>query len=128
MPDILIVEDNAVNRKLISLLLTRAGYTSGTAEHGQEALAALDREPFRLVLMDMMMPVMNGYEATKAIRAHPQHRHIPIIALTANAMHGEEDRCRTAGADDYIAKPYTKDRILSAIAALLATKATSAAS
>ena len=126
MADILIVEDNPVNRKLISLLLNRAGYSFGLAENGVEALEMLERDEFRLVLMDMMMPVMNGYEATRAIRAHPRHRAVPVIALTANAMRGEEEKCREVGCNDYIAKPYSKDRILSAIGALLARPAAGA--
>ena len=119
MADILIVEDNPVNRKLISLLLNRAGYSFAVAENGVQALEQLDKDQFKMVLMDMMMPVMNGYEATKAIRAHPKHKAMPVIALTANAMRGEEEKCREAGCNDYIAKPYSKDRILAAIGSLL---------
>ncbi len=120
MADILIVEDNPVNRKLISLLLNRAGFSFAIAENGAEALEQLDKGDFRLVLMDMMMPVMNGYEATKAIRANPKLKSLPVIALTANAMRGEEEKCREAGCSDYIAKPYSKDRILAAINTLIA--------
>jgi CheY-like chemotaxis protein len=116
MPDVLVVEDNAVNRKLIGLLLGRAGYTWEAVGEGSLALAALRRASYRVVLMDMMMPGMNGYEATAAIRAEPAISALPVIALTANAMHGEEARCRAAGCDDYVAKPYSKERILGAIA------------
>ncbi len=126
MTDILIVEDNPVNRKLISLLLNRAGYTFALAENGVQALEQLDKIEFKLVLMDMMMPVMNGYEATKAIRAHAKHKALPVIALTANAMRGEEEKCREAGCNDYIAKPYSKDRILAAIGSLLQKPSTPA--
>ncbi len=119
MADILIVEDNPVNRKLISLLLNRAGYSFAVAENGVQALEQLDKDEFKLVLMDMMMPVMNGYEATKHIRNDAALRHLPIIALTANALRGEEDRCREAGCDDYIAKPYTKERLLAAVASAM---------
>ncbi len=127
MADILIVEDNPVNRKLISLLLNRAGYSFAVAENGVQALEQLDKDEFKLVLMDMMMPVMNGYEATKAIRMHPKHKVLPVIALTANAMRGEEEKCREAGCNDYIAKPYSKDRILAAIGSLLPKPSTPAA-
>lgn len=119
MADILIVEDNPVNQKLIAFLLARAGYTYEIAENGVEALERLERNTFKLVLMDMMMPVMNGYDATKAIRANPKIKHLPVIALTANAMKGEDEKCRAAGCSDYLAKPYSKDQILNAIAMLL---------
>jgi CheY-like chemotaxis protein len=119
MPDILIVEDNPVNQKLIAFLLARANYTYEVAENGQVALELLRRSPFRLVLMDMMMPVMNGFEAIRAMRADPALAKIPVIALTANALKGEDDKCRAAGCNDYIAKPYSKEQVLNAIARLL---------
>ncbi len=122
MPDILIVEDNQVNQKLIAFLLARSSYTYDIAENGAVALQKLEAQPFRLVLMDIMMPVMNGYDTTRAIRAHPALRHLPVIALTANAMRGEEEKCRAVGCDDFIAKPYSKDVVLSAIARLLERK------
>jgi CheY-like chemotaxis protein len=119
MSDILIVEDNPVNQKLIAFLLARAGYTYEVAENGADALQRLDRSQFKLVLMDMMMPVMNGYDATKAIRANPKLKNLPVIALTANAMKGEDEKCRAAGCSDYLAKPYSKDQILNAISILI---------
>ena len=119
MSDILIVEDNPVNQKLIAFLLTRAGYTYEVAENGADALRRLDQSQFKLVLMDMMMPVMNGYDATKAIRANPKLKDLPVIALTANAMKGEDEKCRAAGCSDYLAKPYSKDQILNAISILI---------
>jgi CheY-like chemotaxis protein len=119
MPDILIVEDNPVNQKLIAFLLARSGYTYDIAENGKSALERLEQSGYRLVLMDMMMPVMNGYDATRAIRAHPKHKALPVIALTANAMKGEDEKCRAVGCDDYIAKPYSKDQILAAVAKLI---------
>jgi CheY-like chemotaxis protein len=120
MPDILIVEDNPVNQKLIAFLLARSGYSYDVAENGAVALDRLEHAAYRLVLLDMMMPVMNGYDTIKAIRAQDRFKHLPVIALTANAMKGEAEKCRAAGCDDYIAKPYSKDQILGAIAALLA--------
>ena len=119
MPDILIVEDNPVNQKLIAFLLARSQYTYDIAENGAVALDRLEKSTYRLVLMDMMMPVMNGYDATKTIRSNPKHQHLPVIALTANAMKGEDEKCRQVGCDDYIAKPYSKDQILSAIHRLI---------
>ncbi|GDY11507.1 hypothetical protein LBMAG53_03840 [Planctomycetota bacterium] len=124
MPDILIVEDNPVNQKLIAFLLARSGYSYDIAENGAIALDRLDKAAYRLVLLDMMMPVMNGYDAIKAIRSQDRLRHLPVIALTANAMKGEAEKCRAAGCDDYIAKPYSKDQILGAIATQLARSAT----
>lgn len=119
MSDILIVEDNPVNQKLIAFLLARAGYTYEVAENGADALRRLDQSQFKLVLMDMMMPVMNGYDATKAIRANPKLKNLPVIALTANAMKGEDEKCRAVGCSDYLAKPYSKDQILNAISVLI---------
>ena len=119
MPDVLVVEDNPVNRKLIGLLLGRAGYTWQAVGEGRAALAELHRDRYRVVLMDMMMPGMNGYEATAAIRADPALSGLPVVALTANALHGEEARCRAVGCDDYVAKPYAKERILGAIAGFI---------
>lgn len=119
MPDILIVEDNPVNQKLIAFLLARANYTYEVAENGLVALELLRKSSFRLVLMDMMMPVMNGFDATRAMRSDPKLAKLPVIALTANALKGEDDKCRAAGCNDYIAKPYSKEQVLNAIARLL---------
>jgi CheY-like chemotaxis protein len=115
MSDILIVEDNPVNQKLIAFLLARAGYSYEVADNGAVALERLEQGQFKLVLMDMMMPVMNGYDATKAIRSSQKLRNLPVIALTANAMKGEDEKCRSVGCSDYLAKPYSKDQILNAI-------------
>jgi len=117
--DILIVEDNPVNQKLIAFLLARAGYTYEVAENGQVALELLRRQSFRLVLMDMMMPVMNGFEATRQIRADPALSRMPVIAMTANALKGEDEKCQSAGCNAYIAKPYSKEQVLSVIERLL---------
>lgn len=120
MPDILIVEDNPVNQKLIAFLLARASYTFEVAANGLAALELLRKARFRLVLMDMMMPVMNGFDAARAIRADPKLSHLPVIALTANALKGEDQKCRDAGCNDYIAKPYSKEQVLNCIAKHLA--------
>lgn len=120
MPDILIVEDNPVNQKLIAFLLARAGYSYEVAENGLVALERLKKDgDYRLVLMDMMMPVMNGFDATRAIRADPRFARLPVIALTANALKGEDAKCQAAGCNDYIAKPYSKEQVLTAITRLL---------
>ena len=106
---ILLAEDNAVNQKLASRLLEKRGHTVTVTENGKAALAALETEFFDLVLMDMQMPEMDGFEATKAIRESEQRsargRHIPIIALTAHALKGDQERCLAAGMDAYVSKP-----------------------
>jgi two-component system sensor histidine kinase/response regulator len=104
---ILLVEDNAVNQVLAARLLAKRGHTVITAQNGREALAALEREPFDLILMDLQMPVMGGLEATAAIRERERGtaKHIPIVAMTAHTLSEDRERCLDAGMDDYIAKP-----------------------
>jgi len=110
---ILLVEDNAVNQRLTVRLLEKRGHRVVVAGTGVEALAALEREPFDLVLMDVQMPEMDGFEAAAEIRRrealHASDNgaapHIPIIAMTAYAMKGDEQRCLAAGMDGYVAKP-----------------------
>ncbi|MDR3673528.1 MAG: ATP-binding protein [Holophaga sp.] len=103
---ILVVEDNALNRKVVVTMLKKLGYQADVATNGADALAALDRASYRLVLMDCQMPEMDGFEATGRIRARPDAvARIPIVALTANAMEGDRDQCLAAGMDDYLPKP-----------------------
>jgi signal transduction histidine kinase/CheY-like chemotaxis protein len=102
---ILIVEDNIVNQKVIKGLLTRKGYRMETAPDGSQALAMMEHYAFDAVLMDVQMPVMDGLEATRRIRAVDQWRKIPIIAMTAHAMSGDRERCLAAGMDAYLSKP-----------------------
>jgi len=104
---VLVAEDNDVNRKFIARLLQRRGYTVGLAGDGREALDALAREPWDIVLMDVQMPVLDGFGATRAIREQEKTtgEHLPIVALTAQALTGDEGRCREAGMDAYVAKP-----------------------
>ena len=106
--DVLLVEDHQVNQKLVIGLLERWGQRVTLAENGREAIEAIGRGHFDIVLMDMMMPVMDGLEATRRIRASATENglpHLPIIAMTANAMQGDREACLEAGMDDYIAKP-----------------------
>ncbi|MCZ8235695.1 MAG: response regulator [Inhella sp.] len=106
---VLVVDDNAVNQRVVSAMLQRFGCSVEVAGNGQEACGMVELLPFDLVLMDCQMPEMDGYEATRTIRAReadaPSPRHLPIIALTADAMEGNAERCRNAGMDDFLSKP-----------------------
>lgn len=103
---ILLVEDNAINTKVVVNLLTKAGYQVDTAENGAQALEAVQRKTYDLILMDVQMPVMDGLEATLHIRAREGNaRHTPIIAMTAHAFREDIQRCLACGMDDYLAKP-----------------------
>jgi two-component system, sensor histidine kinase and response regulator len=114
---VLLVEDNAVNRRLATVLLQKHAYTVIPAENGKEALDILERERVDTILMDVQMPVMNGFEAIHAIRAREQTTgaHMPIVALTAHAMKGDRERCLAAGADEYVAKPIRLAELLEAM-------------
>ena len=103
---VLLVEDNRINQVLATTLLKQAGHEVDLATNGAEALEAVQREPYDVVLMDVQMPVMDGLEATRRIKAlEAPHGSIPIIAMTANAMSEDRDRCLEAGMDDYLSKP-----------------------
>ena len=115
---ILLAEDNAVNRLLAVRLLEKRGHAVTVAGNGKEALAALEKQPFDLVLMDVQMPEMDGFEATAAIRDKEKHSgsHLPVIAMTAHAMVGDRERCLAAGMDDYITKPIRPDDLTAVLA------------
>lgn len=110
---ILLVEDNPVNQLVAKGMLGKLGCEVVISSHGGEALEALARDTFDLVLMDCNMPVMDGYEATRLIRQNSDWRDLPIIALTANAMPEERERCKTAGMSDYLAKPFHREELSS---------------
>jgi len=110
--NILLVEDNPVNQLVAKGMLSKLGCNVTVASHGGEALAYLERSPFDLVLMDCNMPVMDGYEASRQIRRSGRWHDLPIIALTANAMPEERERCRAAGMSDYLAKPFRKGELV----------------
>jgi two-component system sensor histidine kinase/response regulator len=114
---ILLAEDNAVNQILARRLLEKRGYAVVVARTGKEALAAWTREPFDLILMDVQMPEMDGFEATAAIRAAERSKgsHTPIIAMTAHAMAGDRQRCLEAGMDEYVSKPIQAQTVYDAI-------------
>ena len=119
---ILLAEDNLVNKRVAVHMLKKNGYQVTVAWNGQEALVALERERFDLVLMDVQMPEMGGLEATAAIRKKEETTggHVPIIAMTASAMQGDEDLCRQAGMDDYVSKPVQIRELIEKIDAQLA--------
>ena len=114
---VLLAEDNPVNQKLVTTLLEKRGHRVVLAGNGREAVAALEAGTFDLVLMDMQMPEMDGLEATRLIRAREASvgGHIPIIAMTANAMAGDRERCLEAGMDAYVSKPIQREEFFSAI-------------
>ncbi|MFC1833782.1 response regulator [Thermodesulfobacteriota bacterium] len=115
--DILLVEDNPINREAASTVLRKMGYSVWVAEDGREALATLDDRDFDLILMDVLMPAMDGIETTKAIREREEAtgEHIPIVAITAYAMKGDRQRFLDAGMDDYVSKPMKSRDLQAAI-------------
>ena len=114
---ILLAEDNVVNQRLAAKVLTKRGYLVVVAGNGKEAVAAFEREPFDVVLMDVQMPEMDGFEATAVIREKEKEKggHIPIIAMTAHAMKGDRERCLEAGMDEYVSKPIRPQIVVDAI-------------
>ena len=112
---VLLVDDDARNIFALSSVLERRGMQVLTATTGREAIALLESEPgVAIVLMDIMMPEMDGYQTMEVIRANPAFRRLPIIALTAKAMKGDREKCVEAGASDYLAKPVNVEQLLSA--------------
>jgi two-component system, cell cycle response regulator DivK len=119
MPRILLVEDNEMNRDMLSRRLVRNGYEVFVAMDGQQgADMALSQQP-DLILMDMSLPVIDGWEATRRIKANDATRRIPVIALTAHAMAGDREKAIQVGCEDYDTKPVEMSRLLGKIAALL---------
>ena len=119
MPRILLVEDNEMNRDMLSRRLARNGYQVVLAMDGQQgADMALSEQP-DLILMDMSLPVIDGWEATRRIKANDATRRIPVIALTAHAMAGDREKAMEAGCQDYDTKPVEMSRLLGKIAVLL---------
>jgi CheY-like chemotaxis protein len=120
MPKILLVEDNEMNRDMLSRRLVRSGYEVLIAEDGARGVAVATSDRPDLILMDMSLPVIDGWEATRQIKATPELRNIPVIALTAHAMATDRDRALEAGCDDYDTKPIELQRLLGKIKTLLA--------
>jgi two-component system, cell cycle response regulator DivK len=119
MTKILLVEDNEMNRDMLSRRLIRKGFEVVMAIDGEQALALAQRELPDLILMDMSLPVIDGWEATRRVKAAEATSNIPIIALTAHAMSGDREKTLNAGCDDYDTKPIDMPRLLEKIDALL---------
>jgi CheY-like chemotaxis protein len=119
MAKILLVEDNEVNRDMLSRRLGRKGYQVLLALDGEEGISIACSEIPDLILMDMSLPVVDGWEATRQLKTIPQTQAIPIIALTAHAMAGDRERCVAAGCDDYDTKPVEFARLIGKIQAFL---------
>jgi two-component system, sensor histidine kinase and response regulator len=125
---LLLAEDNVINQRLAVRLLEKRGHTLVVAGNGREAIAALDKERFDAVLMDMEMPEMDGYAATAAIRATEgaTGTHIPIVAMTAHAMKGDREKCLEAGMDGYVSKPLQARKLFEAVEDLVPADVTGA--
>jgi two-component system, cell cycle response regulator DivK len=112
---ILVAEDQEDNRQILRDLLASAGYEMIEAVDGAEAVAAAKRERPDLILMDIQLPLLDGYEATRRIKADPELKNIPIIVVTSYALSGDEVKARAAGADAYVTKPYSPRLLLAKI-------------
>ncbi|MEY2830843.1 MAG: hypothetical protein RLZZ574_101 [Cyanobacteriota bacterium] len=120
MSKILLVEDNEMNRDMLSRRLQRRGYEIVIAVDGEQGVAMANSEHPDLILMDMSLPIMDGWEATKNIKANTNTKSIPIIALTAHAMSGDREQAMKAGCDDYDTKPIDLPRLLTKIEVFIA--------
>jgi two-component system, cell cycle response regulator DivK len=112
---ILVVEDTEDNRQIIRDLLTSAGYEMIEALNGEDGVAMAAEHRPDLILMDIQLPVIDGYEATRRIKAKPELKHIPIIAVTSYALSGDEAKTREAGCDAYVAKPFSPRQLLAKV-------------
>jgi len=119
MPKVLLVEDNEMNRDMLSRRLTRRGFEVVFAANGQQGVDLARSEKPDIILMDMSLPVMDGWEATRRIKADGTMRRIPVIGLTAHAMSGDREKAIEAGCEDYDSKPVEIDRLLGKINRLL---------
>jgi two-component system cell cycle response regulator DivK len=112
---ILVVEDQEDNRQILRDLLASSGFLMIEAHDGEQALAIARSQRPDLILMDIQLPVVDGYEATRSIKRDPELKHIPVIAVTSYALSGDEERAREAGCDAYVAKPYSTRHLLAKI-------------
>jgi two-component system cell cycle response regulator DivK len=122
MTKILLIEDNEMNRDMLARRLAKKGYEVTVAVDGEQGVALAQSEAPALILMDLSLPVLDGWEATRQLKAAPATRSIPIIALTAHAMSGDRERAMEAGCDDFDTKPIELGRLLEKIEALLARR------
>ena len=120
MAKILLVEDNEMNRDMLSRRLIKRGYDVAIALDGEQGLAMAQAERPALILMDMSLPGLDGWEATRQLKAMPETQRIPVIALTAHAMSGDREKATAAGCDDFDTKPVELTRLIEKIEALLA--------
>ncbi|TXL70861.1 response regulator [Vineibacter terrae] len=116
---ILVVEDTEDNRQIVRDLLTSVGYEMIEAVDGHEGVEVATRERPDLILMDIQLPVLDGYEATRRIKSNEATRHIPVIAVTSYALSGDEDKAHAAGCDGYLAKPFSPRQLLALVRARL---------
>ena len=114
---ILVVEDQEDNRQILRDLLTSGGFDMIEAENGADAITAAEANRPDLILMDIQLPILDGYEATRRIKANPELKSIPIIVVTSYALSGDEEKARLAGCDDYVAKPFSPRALLAKIKA-----------
>ena len=112
---ILVVEDQEDNRRILRDLLSGAGFDLIEAENGEEAVASAQASRPDLILMDIQLPLLDGYEATRRIKADPDLKSIPIIVVTSYALSGDEEKARLAGCDDYVAKPFSPRQLLAKV-------------
>ena len=124
MPKILLVEDNEMNRDMLSRRLQRKGYDVAIAVDGAQGVEMARNERPDLILMDMSLPVMDGWQATVQIKANPEMRGVPLIGLSAHAMSGDREKAMAAGCDDYDIKPVDFPSLLEKIESLLAKETT----
>jgi two-component system, cell cycle response regulator DivK len=115
MKRILVVEDQEDNRQILRDLLTNAGFDMIEAENGEEAIASAQASRPDRIMRDIQLPILDGYEATRRIKADPDLKSIPIIVVTSYALSGDEDKARRAGCDDYVAKPFSPRQLLAKI-------------
>ena len=121
-PTILVVENEASNRILIERVLSTRGYRCLSASNGQEALDILDREGVDLILTDLSMPVLDGYRATQLIRARPHLANVPIVAVTAFALHDDIESAKQIGCTEYLTKPFKPRQLLEVVERLLSQR------
>jgi two-component system cell cycle response regulator DivK len=112
---ILVVEDQEDNRRILRDLLTSGGFALLEATTGEEGVLMAEKHRPDLILMDVQMPVLDGYEATRRIKAQPELRHIPIVVVTSYALSGDDTKAREAGADAYVAKPFSPRELLATV-------------